>query len=137
MNLAVNQYANYLIQFLLELWNNTQEGNEIKEMIFKNFQEMCEKKFSSFICELYIKKISEKERNDLIKSLDLNYMLASNNQHVIKILKALGIYNNDNVNSKLPFGLNNNASKIYNFINNNSGSYKIFHKKKKYDNNNC
>ena len=27
MNLAVDQYANYLIQFLLEKWNNTPEGN--------------------------------------------------------------------------------------------------------------
>ena len=40
MNLAVNQYANYLIQFLLEIWKNTPEGNEIKEIVFKHFQEM-------------------------------------------------------------------------------------------------
>ena len=48
MDLAVNQYANYLIQFLLELWNNTTEGNELKEMIFKNFQAMSEKKIFFF-----------------------------------------------------------------------------------------
>ena len=33
MNLAEDQYANYLIQFLLEKWNNTPEGNEIKKLV--------------------------------------------------------------------------------------------------------
>ena len=37
MNLAEDQYANYLIQFLLEKWNNTPEGNEIKKMVKDNF----------------------------------------------------------------------------------------------------
>ena len=60
MNLAVNQYANYLIQFLLEIWKNTPEGNEIKEIVFKHFQEMCRKKYSSFICELFINTTEEK-----------------------------------------------------------------------------
>ena len=97
MNLAVNQYANYLIQFLLEIWKNTPEGNEIKEIVFKHFQEMCRKKYSSFICELFINIISTEEKIKLIKTLDLDYLLKSNNQHAIKIIKALGINNhNDN-----------------------------------------
>ena len=108
MDLAVNQYANYLIQFLLELWNNTTEGNELKEMIFKNFQAMCEKKYSSFICESFIKIISEEEKNELIKTLDFDYILKSNNKHLIKIMKYLGIYQNENENKdfKFPFSLN-------------------------------
>ena len=101
MNLAVNQYANYLIQFLLEIWKNTPEGNEIKEIVFKHFQEMCRKKYSSFICELFINIISTEEKIKLIKTLDLDYLLKSNNQHAIKIIKALGINNhNDNVSCK-------------------------------------
>ena len=108
MDLAVNQYANYLIQFLLEIWNNTTEGNELKEMIFKNFQAMCEKKYSSFICESFIKIISEEEKNELIKTLDFDYILKSNNKHLIKIMKYLGIYQNENENKdfKFPFSLN-------------------------------
>ena len=51
MNLAEDQYANYLIQFLLDKWNNTSEGNAIKRLVFTNFEKMCEKKYSSFICE--------------------------------------------------------------------------------------
>ena len=105
MDLAVNQYANYLIQFLLELWNNTTEGNELKEMIFKNFQAMSEKKFSSFICELFIKIISEEEKIELIKTLDFDYMLKSNNKHSMKILKYLGF--DQNHNKQFPFSLNN------------------------------
>ena len=50
-NLAVDQYANYLILFLLDKWNNTSEGNAIKRLVFTNFEKMCEKKYSSFICE--------------------------------------------------------------------------------------
>ena len=104
MDLAVNQYANYLIQFLLEIWNNTTEGNELKEMIFKNFQAMCEKKYSSFICESFIKIISEEEKIELIKTLDLDYILKSNNKHSMKILKYLGI--DQNQNKQFPFSLN-------------------------------
>ena len=94
MDLAANQYANYLIQFLLEIWINTPEGNEIKEMIFKNFQVMCEKKYSSFICELFIKIITSEEKTELIKSLDFDYILKSNNKHLMKIMKALCIHQN-------------------------------------------
>ena len=108
MDLATNQYGNYLIQFLLEQWFNTPEGNEIKEIIFKNFQDMCEKKYSSFICELFIKIITLEEKTELIKSLNFDYILKSNNKHLIKIMKYLGIYQNENENKdfKFPFSLN-------------------------------
>ena len=94
MDLAANQYANYLIQFLLEIWKNTPEWEEIKEMIFKNFQALCEKKYSSFICELFIKILTLEEKTELIKGLDFDYILKSNNKHLMKIMKALGIYKN-------------------------------------------
>ena len=55
MDLAANQYANYLIQFLLEIWKNTPEWEEIKEMIFKNFQALCEKKYSSLFVNYLLK----------------------------------------------------------------------------------
>jgi len=48
MNLAVAQYANYLIQFLLEKWINTPEGNEIKNLIFVNFDKLMKKKIFIF-----------------------------------------------------------------------------------------
>ena len=113
MNLAVDQYANYLIQFLLEKWNNTPEGSEIKQLIKKNFEIMYQKKYSSFICERYIKIISKEERQDLINSLNIKKIIESNNHHAIKILKQLGVNinpnnNNSNNNLHLPMSLNNN-----------------------------
>jgi hypothetical protein len=114
MNFAVDKYGNYLIQFILEKWGNFNEGIEIKELIFKNFNVMCKSKYSSFICELYVKMLNNEEKNELIKTLDINEIKNSNNGN--KILKYLGIHlNNDNngINNyqnqfQLPLSLNNN-----------------------------
>ena len=107
MDFAEGQYANYLVQYLLEKWNNTSEGNEIKELIFINFKVMCEKKYSSFICEKFIEIITPEEKNKLIQSLDINSLIKSNNTHTIKIMKLLGIFNNNNNSSRFAFSLKN------------------------------
>ena len=115
MNFAIDKYGNYLIQFLLEKWANFPEGKEIKELIVQNFKVMCQQKYSSFICELFVKLLSEEEKIALIKTLDLNEFKNMNNQHATKILKSLGIYMNtdNNVNNnfqnqmQLPLSLNN------------------------------
>ena len=78
MDLAVDQYANYLIQFLLEKWNNTPEGNEIKKLIFDNFDKLMTKKYSSFVCESYIKILHPEKRKELINSLDIKKIIKSN-----------------------------------------------------------
>ena len=119
MDLSENQYGNYLIQFLLEIWINTPEGNEIKEMIFKNFQAMCEKKYSSFICELFVKIMTLEEKTELIKSLDLDSILKSNNKHLMKIMKVLGIYQNETKDFKFPLSLNSDFVNVN--INKNMG----------------
>ena len=133
MNLAVDQYANYLIQFLLEKWNNTPEGNEIKKLIKVNFEKMCQKKYSSFIIESYIKVISHEEMKELMNSINVSQIRETNNHHSMKILKLLKInninsnnnsYNNQNSNSnnnpnftlQLPMSLNNPG----NFMQNNN-----------------
>ena len=132
MDIAVNQYANYLIQFLLEEWRDTPQGNEIKKIVFENFQEMCEKKYSSFICELFIKIITQEEKTELIKTLDLDYLLKSNNRHVIKILIALGILENANINFNIPpFSINNDYSYVNEFKKNNINNYDEYGKYKK------
>ena len=107
MNLAVGQYANYLIQFLLEKWNNTPEGNEIKKLIFDNFEKLMKKKYSSFICETYIKMISSEEKKILINTLNIYKIYEPNNHHSLKILKKLGININSN-NNCIPNNLKNN-----------------------------
>ena len=134
MDFAEDQYANYLIQFLFEKWKETPEGIEIKKLIRENFLMMCEKKYSSFICELFIKYITQEEKNDLIKDIDIDEANKSNNPHFIKIMKMLGIYTNENKkrdddnNFQLSFNFNfiqnNNISQNFmsrfNFANNNN-----------------
>ena len=126
MDLAVAQYANYLIQFLLEKWNNTPEGNTIKRLVFDNFVKMSQKNYSSFICELYIKIISPEEKNEIINSMLKNIQTIKYNNYSIKIMKLLGIiYNSDN-NFELPPNVDNrttnNAHSKYtnNDLNNNA-----------------
>ena len=133
MNYAIDQYANYLIQFLMEKWKDSPEGNEIKEMVRNNFLILSEKKYSSFICELFIKMISPEEKKELISSFnpdEINIKL--NNVHFAKIMKALGIYNNQNNNLPIPSNFNNNfiandnfgpnMISRFNFVNNNNFS---------------
>ena len=110
MDLAVDQYANYLIQFLLEKWNNTPEGNTIKRLVFDNFVKMSQKNYSSFICELYIKIISPEEKNEIINSMLKNIQTIKYNKNSIKIMKLLGIiYNSDN-NFELCRNVDNRAT---------------------------
>ena len=113
-NLAVDQYANYLIQFLLEKWNNTPEGNEIKKLIKVNFEKMCQKKYSSFIIESYIKVISHEEMKELMNSINVPQIRETNNHHSMKILKLLGV-NNNNSNNNSYNNPNNNFNNNPNF----------------------
>ena len=118
---AEDQYGNYLIQYILEKWADRPEGKEIKDLVLQNFKNMSQKKYSSFICELIIKLLSEDEKMQLIKTLDLNEFKNMNNQHVIKIMKLLGIY------TMAGGGINNypNQNRMHlflypnNFVNNN------------------
>ena len=122
MPLAEDQYTNYLIQCILEEWNNTPEGNEIKKLIRDNFEKMCVKKYSSFICEEYIKIITQEEKNELINLLNINKILYLNNEHSKKILKKLGIIINNNNNSKnqISKNWNNNKNNSAHFMPNNN-----------------
>ena len=116
MNYAVDKYGNYLIQYLLEKWCNFPEGKEIKNLIFNNFNVMCKSKYSSFICDNYVKMINNEEKMQLIKTLDLNSIMNSNNPNAFKIMKSLGV-NMNNMNNMnnvpnnqmmLPLSLNSN-----------------------------
>ena len=113
MNLAVDQYSNYLIQFLLEEWKNTPEGNEIKKMVRDNFEEMSEKKYSSFICKLYITKIiSPEEKKEIIIKMKNNINTLNINNYSSNILNLLGIdINSNNISHLTPnyYNINNSA----------------------------
>ena len=68
----------------------------------------------------------------MIKTLDLDYLLKSNNRHVIKILIALGILENENINFNIPpFSINNDYSNVKEFKKNNINNYDEYGKYKK------
>ena len=90
MGLAIDKYGNYLIQFLLEKWNNSPEGKEIKDLVIQNFKTMIQFKYSSFICEAFV-KIIKKEKIDINELLNLNNIGKTDNPYSIKIMKLLGI----------------------------------------------
>ena len=111
---------------LLEKWNNTPEGNEIKKLVRANFEKMCEKKYSSFICELYITKIiSPEEKKELINSLDIEKIIELNNHHSMKILKILDIKFKPKLNNQIQnvnnigFNMPNMTKSRFNLMNNN------------------
>ena len=86
---------------------------------------MCQKKYSSFICELYIKIISPAEKLELINSLKIkNYNTQSNNLYLINILGLLGCNNISNnpvpLMNNIGFNMNNNMQSRFDFKTNNS-----------------
>ena len=79
-------------------------------MVRDNFEKMCAQKYSSFICELYIKIISPEEKNEIINSMIKNIQTIKANNYSIKIMKLLGIiYNSDN-NFELCRNVDNRAT---------------------------
>ena len=137
MSLSVDKFGNYLIQFLLEKWNNFPEGKVIKDLIFQNFKVMIGTKYSAFICELYVKMLSSEEKRVLVNSLDLNEIKKMNIQFGVKTLKMLGInnisdnnFNNNFANQmQLPFNLGG-------YFNNNNFNFPQNYNNQIYQNNN-
>ena len=116
LNLAVDQYAKYLIKFLMEKWNNTPEGNEIKKLIKDNFNKMCQNKYSSYVCEYFIDMVNPDTRIELINLLNLDEIIKSNKDYSLKILKLLGVNINSNKALELSPNLSNNMNNQNNFL---------------------
>jgi hypothetical protein len=77
MSLAMNNFGNYLIQFLMEKWANLTEGNEINNLIKKNFEQLNKSKISSHICKKYFEL---EKKNKSLNSNKLNENTEENNQ---------------------------------------------------------
>ena len=147
MELAIDRYGNYLIQFLLEKWKDFPEGNKIKGLVVQNFKTMIQYQYSSFVCESFVKMISKNEKIELINNLNLDGIKKTYNPYSTKIIKLLGIdidinsnnfqtqiqsplifnnfiYNNNNLSTNcinpIPYGFSN----IRNFRDKNNTSYK-------------
>ena len=55
INICENQYGNYLIQYLLEIWWNKKEGDFLKYIINSKFQILLKKEYSVYVCHLFVK----------------------------------------------------------------------------------
>ena len=108
INISRNEYGNYLIQYLLEKLWKSQEGKNLKKLIFSKFLILASNYYSSFICDLFYKLSSEDEKKSLAT------FIKSNNKIVDNLLK-----NNDIKNNRIPICL----YKIKSLDNNNSNYY--------------
>ena len=128
LSIATNQFGNFLIQHILELWNNTSAGVKIKEEIISNFKVMYFNKYSTHICQLFLKLATMEEKKFLINALKLNLNNTNENMMIIKaILQSTMGYRNNIPNNnylnpnQLPIPMNNfiNISNQNNIINQN------------------
>ena len=91
VNIAENQYGNYLVQYLLEKWWKTGEGMFLKKLIISKFKILAANHYSSYICDLFLKLCNNEEKKALINCLT-NYK---------------PINKNNNFKGKIPLYLNN------------------------------
>ena len=90
INIASNQYGNYLMQYILEKWWKTQEGVYLKKLITSKFQILSSNHYSCYLCDLFLKLYKNEEK----KLLLLSY---NNYKTVVK---------NNNLKNKIQLGLN-------------------------------
>ena len=64
INICENQYGNYLIQYLLEIWWDKNEGNILKYIIQSKFQILLKNEYSCHICELFTKLSNKSITNE-------------------------------------------------------------------------
>ena len=91
VNIAENQYGNYLIQYILENWWNTNEGLYLKKLIISKFHILASNHFSFYICDSFIKLANLEEKKILMASIirDKTITLLTNNNNGSAIFNKL------------------------------------------------
>jgi hypothetical protein len=128
VSIASNEFGNYLIQYMLEKWWNTNEGEEIKEQIRVNINALASNKYAYFIVDLYIKLANREEKIQLIENLKinlLNNLNSEDNSIFMKIMNSLGQLSN-NYESKNTNNLKNNNNQKISSLNNFGTKKNIF-----------
>jgi hypothetical protein len=128
VSIASNEFGNYLIQYMLEKWWNTNEGEEIKEQIRVNINALASNKYAYFIVDLYIKLANREEKIQLIENLKINLinnLNSEDNSIFMKIMNSLGQLSN-NYESKNTNNLKNNNNQKISSLNNFGTKKNIF-----------
>ena len=102
VQIATNNYGNFLIQFMLKKWNKTIFGNKLKQAIRDNFKILYENKYACYICDLYLKFASKEEKAQIIILRNLNF---GNN---------ISQFNNNNFPTMYNININNNFNNNFN-----------------------
>lgn len=115
VSIASNDFGNYLIQYMLEKWWNTNEGEELKEQIRENIKVLVTNKYAYFIVDQYLKMANREEVMQLIKTLQIgsnNNLNNEDNSIFKKLMNSFGQLNNNYDNKNINNHINNNNQKI-------------------------
>lgn len=78
VQIATNNYGNFLIQFMLKQWINESYGKKLKQEIRDNFLILSQNKYSSYICDLYLLFASNEEKAYISNIMKLNSLQLNN-----------------------------------------------------------
>ncbi len=118
LEIARNQYGNYLIQAMMEYWGNTSFGAKLKKMCMVYFNVLMDNHYSKYICDLFLNKSNIEEKKIVLATLlkNKNNINLTDNNKSVKNRKINNRNNNINKginNSKITFPLNNDAKPFY------------------------
>jgi hypothetical protein len=121
VNIAQNQYGNYLIQNILEKWWNTNKGIYLKKKCIDKFHILASNHYSSFVCDMFLKISSLEDKQLLMTTLiglnNINLFNSNNTSKIIMNKLMLALKQKDDNNYK--DYKNKNSSSKKNNINNN------------------
>lgn len=72
INISSNKYGNYLVQYLLEKWWETTEGEFLKKLITSKFQTLAKNHYSNYLCDHFLKLCTPEEKKKFLPTLN-NY----------------------------------------------------------------
>ena len=135
LNIAKNQYGNYLIQSMQEHWGNSKSGIKLKKMIIANFNILMENHYSKFICNLFINRADIEEKKTVlaillknkqnVNILNKNKKTKDNkknpnlkeksgtNEKTNELDDKLGVNSKQNINKSIYSPLSNDAKPFY------------------------
>ena len=119
VNIAENQYGNYLIQKIMEKWWNSSNGIFLKKICFDKFNILAVNHYSSYVCDMLLKVSSIEDKKILMSSLiNRKYLnqLYSNNSGKIIMNKLMNALKKEGNFFKIPshnINVNNNVNNIY------------------------
>ena len=115
VNIAENQYGNYLIQNILKQWWDTDNGKFLKKICIEKFHKLARNHYSSYVCDVFL-KLSNLEEKKLLMSMLIN-------------CKTIGLFNKNNC-GKIIMNKLMNGLKQQNINNNKINNIKIIQKNK-------